>query len=100
MLPAIPEVGGSTLRSAGFDCAMSVLLKICLNNWAPRVVLNNLICTQAISAGVPQGGILGPLRLNIYVNDLLNLVPEAQVFADGLAVSAERISGRLADIVG
>ena len=42
---------------------------------------------QRIAAGVPQGSVVGPLLWNIYLNDLLNLVPTAKAYADDITVS-------------
>ena len=40
-----------------------------------------------IEASVPQGSVIGPLLWNVYFNDLLHLVPEAEAFADDCTLS-------------
>ena len=60
------------------------LLRHFLNKRKQRVVLNGQFSTwKNVSAGVPQGSILGPLLFLIYINDLTEgLSTNAKLFAD------------------
>ena len=55
-----------------------------LKDRTQRVTLNGQVSLSAgVNAGVPQGSILGPLLLLIYINDLADdLSSNAKLFAD------------------
>ena len=55
-----------------------------LTNRQQRVVLHNTNSDwKSLSAGVPQGSILGPLLFLIYINDIVNdISSEIRLFAD------------------
>ena len=72
------------LKSFGITGNLLKLLKSFLSNRFQRVVLNGQCSDwKSISAGVPQGSILGPLFFLIYINDLSNgLQSNVKMFAD------------------
>ena len=75
-------------RALGVDGKLLALLQDYLHNRNMSVVLDGKESTpQKIMAGVPQGSVLGPLLWNIFINDLLNLIPESKAFADDITLS-------------
>ena len=59
-----------------------------LMNRQQRVVLNNTNSDwMSLSAGVPQGSILGPLLFLIYINDIVNdIASQIRLFADDTSI--------------
>ena len=71
-----------------------------LENRRQRVVLNGK-CSQwaPISAGVPQGSVLGPLFFLVYINDIVeNVNCDVKIFADDTSLfSVVKDEGKTAD---
>ncbi|MEO0684333.1 MAG: reverse transcriptase family protein, partial [Cyanobacteria bacterium J06649_11] len=76
------------LKSHGISGPLLFLLEDFFRGRFQRVVLNGQSSDwMEISAGVPQGSILGPLFFLIYINDLPEgLVSRAKIFADDTSV--------------
>ena len=72
------------LKSYGISSCLITVIKDFLNNRHQRVVLNGKSSIWSpITAGVPQGSVLGPLLFLIYIYDFVdNISSQAKLFAD------------------
>ena len=76
------------LCAAGIDGALLPLLSDYLSDRHLRVTVGGRESeVQPINAGVPQGSCLGPLLWNVYINDLLHLIPSANAYADDITLT-------------
>lgn len=81
------------LKSLGVRGALLQHIGDYLQDRALQVVINGHTSSQhPINASVSQGRVLGPLLWNVYFNDILQLIPEAQAYADDctLAFTSDR----------
>ena len=77
------------LKSVGITGNLLNILENYLEGRSLKVCINGVTsCEYPILAGVPQGSVLGPLMWLIYCNDCLNILPEADAFADDVTLSA------------
>ena len=76
------------LKQNGIKGNLMKLLSSFLNNRKQRVLLNGRFSSwRNISAGVPQGSILGPLLFLVYINDLCDgLESSPRLFADDISL--------------
>ena len=82
------------LRAAGVDGPLLHLFEDYLRERQLKVVVNGQeSAKQPIKAGVPQGSCLGPLLWNIYINELLNLIPGVKAYADDLTLAHAYVPG-------
>ena len=72
------------LECSGISRSLLALIRDFLANREQRVLLNGKNSELAtISAGIPQGSVLGPLFFLVYINDLANdLKSDVKMFAD------------------
>ena len=76
------------LQSYGIEVILLRLLKNYLSARQQRVFLHGQTSSwQNVSAGVPQGSVLGPLLFLIYINDLLDgITSSCKIFADSTSL--------------
>ncbi|KAK8377815.1 hypothetical protein O3P69_014042 [Scylla paramamosain] len=82
------------LRTAVVNGALLSLLSDYLNDRHLRVTVGGRESeVQPVKAGVPQGSCLGPVLWNLYINNLLDLLPSARAYPDDLTLTHSFATG-------
>ena len=81
------------LSKLGFNDNLYSVLCSYLSGRSQQVMIDNSYSNYvSISSGVPQGSVLGPLLILIYINDLVDFLPSSvlkKLFADDLKLYSE-----------
>lgn len=81
------------LRGYGIDGYLILWLQAFLSNRTQQVCVgDSFSASVAVSSGVPQGSVLGPLMFLLYINDLPDKIPESikiKLFADDVKIYSE-----------
>lgn len=75
------------LHSLGIDDKLLSLLHDYRKGRSLQAAINGHTSEYPVEASVPQGSVLGPLLWNVYFDDILQLVPQAQAYADDCTLS-------------
>ncbi|MPC53254.1 RNA-directed DNA polymerase from mobile element jockey [Portunus trituberculatus] len=87
------------LHATGIDGALLPFLQDYLKDRHLQVTVGGRESeVQPIRAGIPQGRCFNPLLWNIYINDLLHLIPSIKSYADDLTLTHSHTPGETSTV--